>query len=292
MLKSAPPFLHNLLMDETSNAQKQFQERIRMYNASFAMTSLGDDIDVNTNKSYGPFVICLNGQNHHRIGSLLPVEGTKPKYAQLYIFDTGNEITNRMTAFLPNTDTNILDLVIIQNLIIMFDQHNELIKSFRIARDRLKHDEWMPVKLRMVASRNTNMSPYNMPTCEEIDGLIVGDFHNLENGRDIIIEHRTDKLQRINILHPSFMSMRYPILFPYGEDGFHLEIPYNNTNQTAKRKYVTMREFYNYTQAFEMLLTKEISFIGHSITTITGWQNYTFKIQNTDRYQQNIDLRD
>ena len=41
----------------------------------------------------------LNGQNFHKIGSLLPVEGRLPKFSQLYIYDTQNEISNRMTHF-------------------------------------------------------------------------------------------------------------------------------------------------------------------------------------------------
>jgi len=29
----------------------------------------------------------ISGKNYHRIGSLLPTEGQKPKFAQLYIYD-------------------------------------------------------------------------------------------------------------------------------------------------------------------------------------------------------------
>ncbi|XP_065315204.1 uncharacterized protein LOC135924084 [Gordionus sp. m RMFG-2023] len=38
---------------------------------------------------------CLNGKVHHRIGSLLPTLGETPKFAQLYIHDSINEIENR-----------------------------------------------------------------------------------------------------------------------------------------------------------------------------------------------------
>lgn len=36
--------------------------------------------------------------NYHNIGSLLPVEGSHPVYSQLYIFDTENEVENRIKA--------------------------------------------------------------------------------------------------------------------------------------------------------------------------------------------------
>ncbi|XP_074318083.1 uncharacterized protein LOC141654868 [Silene latifolia] len=52
--------------------------------------------------------------------------------------------------------------------------------------------------------------------------------------------------QRINELHPSYMALQYPLLFPYGEDSYHTEIPYIDQGQGGKRKNVTMREYYAY----------------------------------------------
>ncbi|CAL1355431.1 unnamed protein product [Linum trigynum] len=42
-------------------------------------------------------VICE--ENYHRIGSLLPMDGKKPKYAQLYVFEPENELSNRLANF-------------------------------------------------------------------------------------------------------------------------------------------------------------------------------------------------
>jgi hypothetical protein len=48
----------------------------------FAFTSLGAKIDTSVNKKGpGPYVFKINGQVHHRIGSLLPDEGAAPVYA-------------------------------------------------------------------------------------------------------------------------------------------------------------------------------------------------------------------
>lgn len=46
----------------------------------------------------GPYSFVLSGMNYHSIGSLLPVEGANPVYSQLYIFDTENEVANRISA--------------------------------------------------------------------------------------------------------------------------------------------------------------------------------------------------
>jgi hypothetical protein len=37
-------------------------------------------------------VFRVNGQIHHRIGSLVPLLENCPKFAELYIFDTKNEL--------------------------------------------------------------------------------------------------------------------------------------------------------------------------------------------------------
>ena len=53
---------------------------------------------------------------------------------------------------------------------------------------------------------------------------------------------------RIDEQHPSFIALQYPLLFLYGEDGFHDAIPYNTESNRKRtvRQCVTMREFYAY----------------------------------------------
>jgi len=64
----------------------------------FAFTSMGGKVDNSMNNGNAPPLFVMNGENYHHIGSLLPMDGNQPKFAQLYIYDTDNEIQNRMTA--------------------------------------------------------------------------------------------------------------------------------------------------------------------------------------------------
>lgn len=61
-------------------------------------TSLGGKIQSSINNGSSPYTFLLHGQNYHLLGSLLPEEGTTPKFSQLYIYDTENEVRNRMRA--------------------------------------------------------------------------------------------------------------------------------------------------------------------------------------------------
>ena len=95
-LKHPPQLLQNLLLDRHSKQAKNFHENLRMYNSMFAFTSPGMKFDKKVNGGRGPPILRLQGQPCHRIGSMLPKDGDAPKFAQLYIYDTDNEVANRI----------------------------------------------------------------------------------------------------------------------------------------------------------------------------------------------------
>src|SRR5688572_5756524 len=97
-LKYPPETLHNLLFGDRNSKSKHFIENIRAYNMMFSFTSMGGKVDKEVNKGRGPYVFKIGGQNYHRIGSLIPVTGASLKFSQLYIYDTQNEIDNRIEA--------------------------------------------------------------------------------------------------------------------------------------------------------------------------------------------------
>uniref|UniRef100_A0A2N9HI08 ATP-dependent DNA helicase n=1 Tax=Fagus sylvatica TaxID=28930 RepID=A0A2N9HI08_FAGSY len=162
------------------------------------MTSMGGNIDLRVNQGRGPYIFRLNGQNHHRIGSLLPVVGDKPRFAQLYIHDTANEIANRLSALNKDESHCDLDPAVVQILLKMLDENNALVKTFRMARDRFKESDMHSVRLQLISSRSTDGREQNMPTCSEVAAIIVGDVSEENMHRDIIIENRSGLLQRIN----------------------------------------------------------------------------------------------
>jgi len=64
----------------------------------FSFTSMGGKVDKTVQKGRGLFCFKIQGQNFHRIGSLVPTDGDKPKFSQLYIYDSENEVQNRLNA--------------------------------------------------------------------------------------------------------------------------------------------------------------------------------------------------
>ena len=80
-MKDPPALLAKLLNLNGGKKLFNFQVAIRMYNSLFAFTSLGGKVDKSVNNGTCPYVFRLNGQNYHRIRSLLPIEEEKPTFA-------------------------------------------------------------------------------------------------------------------------------------------------------------------------------------------------------------------
>lgn len=69
------------------------------------------------------------------MGLLLLVEGDIFCFVQLYIYDIVYEFQNRFNVLLKGKKID-LDESILRGLIKMFDENNELVKVFRMVRDR------------------------------------------------------------------------------------------------------------------------------------------------------------
>ncbi|XP_056690782.1 uncharacterized protein [Spinacia oleracea] len=123
--KEPPKLLAKLLNysgDRGDRSAANFRQLIRMYNSCFALTSMGAKIDASVNTNSGPYVYRVSGQNHHLIGSLLPVDEKRPAFAQLYIYDTASEISNRTEAVCKHNKSPELNSELLSKLKDMFDK--------------------------------------------------------------------------------------------------------------------------------------------------------------------------
>lgn len=132
----------------------------------------------------------------------------------------------------------------------MLDTNNPLVAKFRMAGERFRsRRKQNTVRLRLIGTRKRDGRRYNLPTASEVAALIVGDFDATEHKRDIILERQCGEKKRISELHPSYLALQYPLLFPYAEDGYHIDIYHRGvTDLTPKNKQtrVTMREWFAY----------------------------------------------
>ena len=193
-----PPYLLDLYTSSGSEA-KSFRNNIRAYNSLLACSSFGAKIDESF-QGQGVTNFKIYGQIYHRMGSLLPVEGQNPVFAQLYIYDTDHENSNRLSV-MRNINAEIL-----QNLQIMLDTYNPYIQNFRQVRDFLRDDaESTEILMWIYCDRSHDARCYNAPTASDVAAIMVGDGCEIDPSNwDIVLNLRDGTLQRILELHPSY----------------------------------------------------------------------------------------
>lgn len=182
-----PSYLWQLYNDPKKGSI--FQQCLRVYNSMFAFTSTGGYMDNSINNGRSPYIYRLNGQNHHLFGSLVPNDGHPPKFCQLYIYDTINEVSNRMRS-VDVGESKKIDEEIVSGLLAMLNETNYLVKEFRTAHERYDDTEivdmHMFLKLCHAASgRENNIGPSN-----EVAGILVGNEEDTEEDRDFVVDSK------------------------------------------------------------------------------------------------------
>ena len=264
-LDPPPPEIQQLLSRQDPIAKK-FREHIRNYNNALAMTSLGCKVDERINRAGGgPYVFKVHGKLSHKSGSLLPIEGEQPKYAQLYIYDGGEALNYRM----GHAANHNLDRTVMQVLQDTLYRHHPGIEMYKQAYELTRNmpaDNQCKIALRF--DERTDRRRYNLPTvaaANEIAVILPGDGDQPQDCHDIVLHRRGgEPLERISELHPMYLSLHYVLLFPTGQLGWHRrmlradaednaggnqndeENPLMEEAPTQKQKYVTQMEWFSY----------------------------------------------
>ncbi|XP_052626798.1 uncharacterized protein LOC128133416 [Lactuca sativa] len=140
------------------------------------------------------------------------------------------------------------DSDIIEDIKVMLDSNNVLVRSYRMVKDTFQKNPEVDMKLRLIGRREQDGRTYNLPTASEVAALIIGDISDSIEKRDIVVQTKNGCLQRISELHPSYLPLQYPLLFPYGDDGYSVDILHRGVSFTnnSKRAKCTMREYFAY----------------------------------------------
>ena len=202
---------------------KGFCTNIRKYKDALAITSVGHDLQ--PMEGGGPYVFKVHGFLSHRAGSLLPADNQAPVYAQLYIYDPEDALSYRM----DNRHNVGLDRTIMQNLQDMLHCHHHGVALYKSAMEMTRN---MPpehqCKIGLRYDPGTDCRRYNLSTMSgEIAVVIPGTEEGMSNSRDIVLYRRQgEHHQRISDLHPFYPALHYVLLFPMGQMGWNLQIPY------------------------------------------------------------------
>jgi hypothetical protein len=200
---------------------KSFRRNIRNYNNSFAFSSLGVKIDSSVYGPSGVYTFRIQGELIHRIGSLLPTsDDQQPRFAQIYIHDSDPQ---RQADTRISYHHGLLDRSLVLQLQHMLRLHNPYIEVFMTARERLLNNENISLHLKTMDIGHLDQRRYNHPTASEVAVIMPGTGEEQVDRRDIILEARNHRFKRISELHSAYCPLRYPFLFPNGQQGWHAE---------------------------------------------------------------------
>ena len=222
-----PPELYDLLTLQTP-IQTAFRKNIRHYNNLLAFTSVGRDVDERYNNGRGPYSYRLHGELIHRAGSLLPRQDDDPAWSQLYIYDSSMALDCRMRIPLASR----LDRSIMQELQDMLHNTHPAVQLYKHAHqisNQIPPEDNCTIVLRF--DPNTDRRRYLPPDprVEEIAVLLPGEGDRPQDCQDIILYRNDGPLHQISDLHPLYPSLRYVLLYPTGQLGWHAHIPYEES---------------------------------------------------------------
>ena len=188
--------------------QANFLDNIRMYNSILSFTSMGGSIDHSVMDGSVPYSVRISGNNYHWIGSWLSVQGQKPKFAQLYVYDTHNEVQNWCRALTKQESVRTVDHATLQALHYMLDAINLYVRVFRNTRDILQADNVVDLRIRIIRHQGTPWTAiYHANSKRSCCSYSRGWTWTRRGTRHHIVRKIDGNLQWIYETHPSYMPL-------------------------------------------------------------------------------------
>ncbi|XP_049306127.1 uncharacterized protein LOC105222578 [Bactrocera dorsalis] len=183
-LEPPPEPLHSLLTGE-SPTSKHFLQIIQAYNSCFQMTSFGVTKIIRdpfmpmfkvitlhgiSSETFDIFILQIQGQIYHRAGSLIPFANGNYQFLQIYFIGNETDQLNQRCKIATGTRREI-----VLNFQRFLHEHNELIRLFKIALDRMPSDNHRIVIRADKMPMRQHVRRFNTPTIDEVAIVIVGE---------------------------------------------------------------------------------------------------------------------
>ncbi|PWA40391.1 hypothetical protein CTI12_AA560870 [Artemisia annua] len=137
-----------------------------------------------------------------------------------------------------------LDPEIVQGLIHFLDEHNELVQLLRTARDKCADHDVPEFRVRLYSGERPR--GYELPASQTLGAIVFDSGPESESNYDVILEYRDGVIKRVSKLHKSYMSLQFPLIFIYGQPGYHTKLMLRTGDPSDEPKRVSMNAYYTY----------------------------------------------
>jgi len=238
-LAPPPPELSALMRGDTAES-RDFLKNILKYNACFQMTSFGAT-SIEEFQGYQT-TFKVQGQVYHLAGSLLPAAGEPPQFLQIYFMGDTEQAAARRCDVAHLGEANMEVVLTLQE---MLHNCNPLIRSFTTTLERMPADDFKVVIKADRMPAGEHRGRYNVPEVDEVAIVMAG--NESTDYRDIVLHKRGTGLKRIMETNRYYDALQYPLLFPYGEEGYDFTLRQVDTRTGASGdKKVSSKDFYAY----------------------------------------------
>ncbi|PWA41420.1 hypothetical protein CTI12_AA553090 [Artemisia annua] len=160
----------------------------------------------------------------------------------------GGRVVLRTYAHYPGyiTGLRVLWEDIIEGLIQFLNDNNGLVRLFQTARDKLLEADIPDFQIRLFGV--VGAQQYELPAGDTIGAIVYEGGPESATDYDIVIERHSREAENVNKLHPRYMALQFPLLFVYGEEGYHLSLTLRDVgdSETQTEKRMSMKAFYAY----------------------------------------------
>jgi hypothetical protein len=203
---------------------RAFRDNIRAYNSALQMASSGMRLE---NPRGGISMIAIKGAVHHLLGPLLPTEGDRPQFAQLYIIDNAESQLQARLQAMGREGGSALDQATLRELQQMLLDSNTYVRRFQQVMD-LPEAELAQYEIVLRADGTVDRRRYNAPTGHgqsEVAGFMPGEAQGPR--REVKVRARGGGLTRISDLHLAYDPLHFVLFHPRGERGWDTGLTYS-----------------------------------------------------------------
>ncbi|SGZ04271.1 BQ5605_C032g11054 [Microbotryum silenes-dioicae] len=198
-----PNLEYRQLLQGSDSEAVAFRENARSYNNALSFNSLAALWDQTQVGTLGPPVFRVFGRLYHRLGALIPAVNQCPAFAQTWLINPAEATDTRLE---PDGADSHMQRSTLTKLESMLRTGNRFMREFASAKAR-------------AARKWRCLSAIPTPTREIVD------VKTLFSRCTVIDVPRVGPSTRSLARSIRLRCLRYPLLFPAGEDGFHPNIP-------------------------------------------------------------------
>lgn len=117
---------------------------------------------------------------------------------------------------------------------------------FRTARDKLLETDVPDFNIRLFGV--VGSTQHELPTADEVGAIVFEGGPGAATDFDVVIQRYSGEPERVNKLQPTYMSLHFPLLFIFGEHGYHTDLKLVTApgGSSEGRKRMSMDAYYAY----------------------------------------------